>query len=401
MDGSQNDRIGGGSRREFLKTAAVAGGTAALAPATSAWAAPSALPVVTLGKTGQKVPALGMGTSWQLQPSFVQAALAAGIRYIDCSETYEGGRCEKVLGEVFERTKMRKEIYLITKNSRSKRDPAAYEQRLAASLERLRTDYVDCYYLHGVDGREIPLLRDPNVKAAFEKLKKSGKIRFCGLSCHDRRLPEIVTAAAECGWIDQIMIQYNYRTMTADEIRRALDAASKANLGLVAMKSQGGAGNFREAGASPKFQEFVAKGFNQHQAAIKTVFADQRMQAVVSEMTNRDQLRDNIAAASNPALSSRDQRLLEEYRQATAHLYCHGCGQHCEPAAGGVAVAEIFRYLRYDEVYGKRTRARELYQSLSPEARDIARADLAAAQSACPHGLPVADLLRRADERMG
>ena len=85
-------------------------------------------------------------------------------------------------------------------------------------MERLRTDYVDCYYLHGVAGREIPLLSDPDVKAAFEKLKKSGKIRFCGLSCHDGRLPEIVTAAAECGWIDQIMIQYNYRTM--DDRRR-------------------------------------------------------------------------------------------------------------------------------------------------------------------------------------
>jgi predicted aldo/keto reductase-like oxidoreductase len=400
MDGSQNDRIGG-SRREFLKTTAVAGGTAALAPATSAWAAPTELPLVTLGKTGQKVPALGMGTSWQLQHSFVQAAFAAGIRYIDCSENYEGGRCEKVLGEVIERTKMRKDVYLVTKNGRAKRNPGAYEQRLNASLERLRTDYVDCYYLHGLEGREIPLLREPGVKAAFEKLKKSKKIRFCGLSCHDARLPEIVTAAAECGWIDQIMIQYNYRTMNGDAIRRALDAAAMANLGLVAMKTQGGAGSFPEGDASPKFGEFVAKGLKETAAAIKTVFAGQRMQAVVSEMTNRDQLRENIAAAANPALSSRDQRLLEEYRQATAHLYCQGCGQHCEPAAGGIAVAEILRYLRYDEVYGKRTRARELYQALSPEARDIARADLTATQAACPHGLPVAELLRRADESLG
>jgi uncharacterized protein len=405
MDGSQNDRIGGGSRRDFLKTAAVAGGTAALAPATSAWADTTELPVVTLGKTGQKVPALGMGTSWVVQPSFVQAALAAGVRYIDTSENYEQGYCEKVLGEVLERTKMRKDVYLVTKNGRAKKGGpgafAAYEKRLNASLVRLRTDYVDCYYLHGVEGREIPLLRDPDVKAAFEKLKKSGKIRFCGLSCHDKQLPEIVTAAAQCRWIDQIMIQYNYRTMLGDAIRRALDAAAKANLALVAMKTQSGAGSFKETEESPKFKDFLTKGFKKEAAAIKTVFADQRMQAVVSEMTNRDQLRENIAAAANPVLSSRDQRLLEEYRQATAHRYCHGCGQHCEPAAGGVAVAEILRYLRYDEVYGKRTRARELYQALSPAARDIARADLAAVQAACPHGLPVAELLRRADEKMG
>jgi predicted aldo/keto reductase-like oxidoreductase len=404
MQGSRHDRIDG-SRRDFLKTAAIAGGSGAIAPTASAWAAPGELPVVTLGKTGQKVPALGMGTSWAVAPSFVQAALAAGIRYIDTSESYEGGAAERTLGEVIARTGKRKDVYLVTKNSRRKIGGpgafAAYEKQLNASLERLRTDYVDCYYLHGVSGRELPLFKDPDVKAAFEKLKKSGKIRFCGLSCHDRQLPEIVTAAAECGFIDQIMIQYNFRTMNGDAIRRALDAAAKANLGLVAMKTQGGADNFPAGHEPPELRPIMEKGFNWPQAAIKKIFAEHRMQAVVSEMTNRDQLRENMAAASNPALSLRDQRLLEEYRQATAHLYCHGCGQHCEPAAGGVAVAEILRYLRYDEAYGKRTRARELYQALSPEARDIARADLAAIQSACPHGLPVADLLRRAEEKMG
>ena len=74
-------------------------------------------------------------------------------------------------------------------------------------------------------------------------------------------------------------------------------------------------------------------------------------------MTNRDMLRENMAASRDHVFSLRDQKLLEEYRLATAHLYCHGCGHHCEPAAGGVAVADILRYLRYHEVYGKRQRA--------------------------------------------
>lgn len=401
---------GGDNRRAFLKSAAAAGGAAAVASNAPAWADPpdqkqSGLPLVTLGKTGQKVSVLGMGTSWVLQPSFVQAALFAGVRYIDTSESYEGGNSELTIGEVLERTKMRKDIYLVTKNSKSKiggpKAFEAYEKQLNASLERLRTDYVDCYYLHGVDGREIPLLSDPDVKAAFEKLKKSGKIKFCGLSCHDRRLPEIVTAAAGCGWVDQIMIQYNYRTMTTDAVRQALDAASKANLAIVAMKTQGGAGGFREGQDAPTFKQFLGKGFKKEEAAIKTVFADERVHCVVSEMTNRDMLRQNMTASRDHTLSLRDQKLLEEYRLATAHLYCHGCGQHCEPAAGGVAVADILRYLRYHEVYGKRQRARELYQSLSPAARNLATADLAAAQAACPHGLQVVELLHRAEREMG
>jgi predicted aldo/keto reductase-like oxidoreductase len=410
MADTRGESGGGDNRRAFLKSAAAAGGAAALASAESAWADPPApittpLPTVTLGKTGQKVSVLGMGTSWDLQPSFVQAALHAGVRYIDTSENYEQGNCEITLGEVLERTKMRKDVYLVTKNGRGKVGGAgafaAFEKHLNASLKRLRTDYVDCYYLHGVDGREIPLLSDPYVKAAFEKLKKSGKIRFCGLSCHDQKLPQIVTAAAKNGWMDQIMIQYNYRTMNTDEVRRALDAAAKANLGIVAMKTQGGAGQFRESNASPKFKEFTDKNFKKEQAAIMTVFSDQRVHAVVSEMTNRDMLRENISSSRDHTVTLREQKLLEEHRQATAHLYCHGCGHHCEPAAGGVAVADILRYLRYDEVYGKRQRARELYQALSPEARDLAKADLAAAAAACPHGLPLVELIQRADRKMG
>jgi predicted aldo/keto reductase-like oxidoreductase len=410
MADTRGESGGGDNRRAFLKSAAAASGAAALASAECAWADPPAaigtsLPKVVLGKTGQSVPVLGMGTSWDLQPSFVQAALHAGIRYIDTSESYENGNCEITLGMVLERTKMRKEVYLVTKNSRAKVGGstalAAYEKRLNASLERLKTDYVDCYYLHGVAGREIPLFNDPDVKAAFEKLKKSGKIRFCGFSCHDPRLPEIVTAAANCGWVDQMMVQYNYRTMDTDSVRRALDAASKANLGIVAMKTQGGAGHFRETNPSAKFKEFTDKGFKQQQAAIKTVFSDQRVHAVVSEMTTRDMLRENMSASRDHAVTLREGKLLEEYRKATAHLYCHGCGHHCEPAAGGVAVADILRYLRYHEVYGKRQRARELYQALPPEARDLANVDLGAAEAACPHGLPLVQLMQRADRHLG
>ena len=45
----------------------------------------------------------------------------------------------------------------------------------AASLERLRTDYVDSYYLHGVTGREIPLLSEPTVKAVVREAEEGGQ----------------------------------------------------------------------------------------------------------------------------------------------------------------------------------------------------------------------------------
>lgn len=259
MDGS-NGTCNGGNRRRFLKTAAVSGATLASADRLLA-AAPApgekpAVPLVTLGRTGQKVTRLGMGTSWALDQSFVQAALFSGVRYIDTSESYENTKAEKVVGEVLERTKLRKDVYLVTKNAnyRNAKDAAAtkvFEDHLDDSLERLRTDYVDCYYIHGISSTKegdpqpaLSLLRDPGVKAAFDALKKAGKIRFAGLSCHDARLPEILEVAAEVGWIDQVMIKYNFRDVGGkdryDELNRAIDKASKANIALVAMKTQGG-----------------------------------------------------------------------------------------------------------------------------------------------------------------
>ena len=345
-----------------------------------------------------------MGTSWTVQPSFVQAALAAGVRYIDTAEGYENGNSEKTIGEVLERTKKRKDVYLVTKNSsyrRAQGDRAreVFEGPLDKSLERLRTDYTDAYFIHGISGEQIPLLFDYGVKAAFEAMKKSGKIKFAGLSCHDKALPQVVEAAANCGWLDQIMIQFNYRTMDIDAIKVAVDKAAKSGLGMVAMKSQGGAGEFKEKGDNGKFKEFVEKGFKKHQAAIKTVFADERIHAVVSEMTNRDMLRENMAATVEP-LDKKAAMLLEEHRQKTAHLYCHGCGHLCETAANGVPVATVLRYLRYYSVYGKRQEARALYQALPPLARDLAAADIAAAEKACPFGLPVVELIGRADRLM-
>ncbi len=49
-----------------------------------------------------------------------------------------------------------------------------------------------------------------------------------------------------------MMIAYNFRTMDGDKLKRAVDIASKANLGIVAMKTQGGAKEFKEGEKSPR-----------------------------------------------------------------------------------------------------------------------------------------------------
>ena len=392
-------------RRDFLKATALAG-TTAVALNSAVWADDdkSTIPLVTLGKTGQKVTRLGMGTSWDVAESFVQRAIAAGVRYIDTSETYERGNAEKTIGTVLDRTGKRKEVYLVTKNDAYGRVKGAeraktFGTHLDASLARLKTDYVDCYYMHGVRGRDIDVFRDPLIIKAYEDLKKAGKIKFAGFSCHDAQLTEIIEAAATSGWVDQMMVQFNFRTMDGDKIRRALDKASKANIGIIAMKTQGGAEEFRPGEKDQRMTNLVDKGFKVHQAAIQAVFSDERIHTVVSEMTNFAQLRENMAAAAAP-INAKEARLLEEHRLRTLNQYCQGCDFHCQDAAGGVQVGTVLRYLRYHEAYGKRIEARALYAALDASDRSINHLT-PEVDAACPHGLPVADLLRTANYRLG
>ena len=392
-------------RRQFLKTTAAAGALTLAAEAS--WAADptqSPIPLVTLGRTGEKVTRLGMGSSWDVAESFVQRAIAAGVRYIDTSETYERGNAEKTIGTVLDRTGKRKEVYLVTKNNRYARAKGdarvkTFTTQLDASLARLKTDYVDCYYMHGVEGRNIDVFTDPAIAKVYETLKKAGKIKFAGFSCHDEMLPEIIEAAAKAGWVDQMMIQFNFRTMDGDAIRRALDAASKAKIGIVAMKTQGGAREFQAGDKDKRMNTLVDKGFKVHQAAIQAVFTDERIHTVVSEMTNFDQLRENMVAAAAP-IGPKEARLLEDHRLQTANAYCHGCGHLCQAAAGGVPVATVLRYLRYHEAYGRRTEARALYAALSVADRAVDHLT-SSADAACPHGLPVVDLLKAANDRLG
>jgi predicted aldo/keto reductase-like oxidoreductase len=399
----------GSHRRRFLQSATATAGVGLVAASSSAKAyqqdngarGDDAVPRATLGRTGAKVTKLGMGTSWALSPSFVQAALYAGVRYIDTSESYENTNSEKVLGQVLERTKMRDKVFIVTKNSKGKvagdDAPKVYRERLDESLGRLKTDYIDAYYIHGVGGpKELAHLSDPGVKKAFEDLKKAGKIKYAGLSCHDALLVEFINAAVDCGWIDQIMLKYNFRDkVDAVALEKALDRAHKANIGLVAMKTQGGA----EVSYPDRVADYVQKGFKKEVAAIKSVWADPRIQVVVSEMTTLSDLRENVAASKAP-LTAMETKMLEQYRLQTANLYCHGCGTLCETASKGVKVSEVMRYLRYYEAYGKRQSARALYQALPAEARMMADLEVDKLDAACPHGLPVSDLLKKADRLM-
>jgi aldehyde reductase len=133
--------------------------------------------------SGEEVPAFGMGT-WNMGDSRAARAeelatlrlgLDSGATLIDTAEMYGDGRSEELVGEAI--AGRRDAVFLVTKvyphNASKAGVPAACER----SLKRLKTDRIDLYLLHWRGG--IPFAE---TIAAFEALKKAGKIRHYGVS---------------------------------------------------------------------------------------------------------------------------------------------------------------------------------------------------------------------------
>ena len=111
-------------------------------------------------------------------------AVELGVNFFDTADTYGLGRSEETLGETLQ--SRRRQVAIATKfgvrveNGHTFFDnsPAFVEQALAASLKRLRTDYIDLYQVHYLDG-VTPI---PTLMEALIAHKRRGDILAIGLS---------------------------------------------------------------------------------------------------------------------------------------------------------------------------------------------------------------------------
>ncbi|MFC4259694.1 aldo/keto reductase [Marinobacter lacisalsi] len=157
----------------------------------------------TLGNSGLFVSELCLGTMtfgggddmWgligQLQQEqadeLVKTALEAGINFIDTANVYSGGASERIVGQSLKNLGVRREdVVLATKvlgpmgdgsNARgASRGHIMNECR--ASLQRLQTDYIDLYQIHGFD----PATPIEETLEALNTLVEHGHVRYVGLS---------------------------------------------------------------------------------------------------------------------------------------------------------------------------------------------------------------------------
>ena len=327
-----------------------------------------------------------------------------GVTYWDTADSYGWGNNEKAIGSYFAKfPNDREKVFLVTKSNASNTQDLS--DKLNTSLQRMNTSYIDMYLIHYVSDVKKELTGE--VKAWAENAKSKGRIRFFGFSAH-KNMENSMLEAAKLGWIDGIMMSYNYRLMVKDEMKRAVDACVKAGIGLTAMKTQAAfSANFyasigSETDDTLKMTEnFLKKGYTAEQAKLMVVWENPNIASICSAMPNMTILQANVDAALNKKnLSKGDKQRLEHYAQKTASGYCAGCANICESAVNlDIPISDILRYSMYNYSYGCRDMALSLFNTLPTDVKaNIIKADYTMAEKYCPQKIQIGKILKRTYE---
>ena len=209
-----------------------------------------------LGRSGLRVSELclgtmtfgedwGWGSSKEESKRIYDAFVEAGGNFIDTANLYTNGTSEKFLGEFIAGS--RESVVLATKYANSgahlgsatpPRDPNAagnhrknMVQAVEASLKRLRTDYIDLYWLHIWDF----LTPVEEVMRAFDDLVRAGKVLYTGVSDAPAWIVSQANTLAELrGWTPFVGLQIEYSLIERTPERDLLPMARALDIGVTA-----------------------------------------------------------------------------------------------------------------------------------------------------------------------
>ncbi|HUV36894.1 MAG TPA: aldo/keto reductase [Patescibacteria group bacterium] len=337
-----------------------------------------------LGRFGWKVSDISFGNAGMQDPSTLEYAIERGINYVDTARQYYD--MEKIIGQIF--PSKRDKVFVTTKL-----DPPvitadvseeAVTKAVDESLERLNTDYIDCCLIHSVGDPNLgdrTRIENPNIYRAFEKAKKAGKIKGWGASSHGPEVVEEFTWLIENTDIDMIMPGMNFMTKGLEPV---LAKAKEKDIAVVAMKTLSAA------------KKIVQKEYRKDNALVrrlvlKWMLAQPNVDTLAITMRTFEQIDDYVSVSGQRTMTEQEQKMLIGYGRAIDREYCRpGCGGCITACPHGVPIHDILRYRLYYESYEQEKYAMQLYSRLPAAHRaERCRACSGSCLGTCPFDIAI------------
>lgn len=266
------------------------------------------------GKLGWKPSALGFGC--MRLPQFdqdmahvdeaeairmIRYAIDHGVNYLDTAAVYHMGNSERVVGKALQ-DGYRQKVKLATKLTLfALKSGDEFDRFFNNQLERLQTDKIDFYLLHGLNRQLWKSAQEWKAIRWIEGKIAAGQISYLGFSFHDEYdvFKEIVDAYDNWTFCQ---IQYNYMDVKNQAGRRGLKYAADKNLAVVIMEP------IRGGLLAKKPPELVAKVWRTSSIdrspaewALQWLWNQPEVSVVLSGMSTMQQVIENLAAAERSA----------------------------------------------------------------------------------------------------
>jgi len=207
-----------------------------------------------LGTSGLLISRLTLGamsfgvTDWgcdeKVAHTMMKNYIDAGGNAIDSADVYAGGKAEEIIGSFLPQIK-RDDVIIASKcyfpmGNLPNNYGVSRKHVIAsceASLKRMKTDYIDLYYIHGPD----PISPYEETMRALNDLVRQGKVRYLGCSnIFGWQIAKAVGISARMNLESLVVGQYLYNLIHREPEREIIPAAVDHGLGMVCFSPLGG-----------------------------------------------------------------------------------------------------------------------------------------------------------------
>jgi predicted aldo/keto reductase-like oxidoreductase len=328
-------------------------------------------------------------------------AIDNGVNYVDTAYPYHRQTSEIFLGNAL-KGGYRQKIYLGTKMPvwlvKSTSDPQRYFDE---QLKRLQTDHIDMYFLHSLGVNAWETVNRYDILSFLDRLLKSGKIRFAGFSYHDE-LPLFKEIVGAYSWTF-CLVQLNYVDEHYQAGTRGLEYAHQRGLAVMVMEPMRGG---KLAGKVPEeVMEIIARSRWEQtpaQFALRWVMNRAEVSCVLSGMSSLQQVKENIAFASEEHVNTLTRHEMNLYAQARefyqgrTKVNCTQCG-YCTPCSQKIPIPFILELYNDACIYDALEESERMYQVLvKPENRADQCTECGECGDKCPQHIAIPETLKLA-----
>jgi len=331
-------------------------------------------------------------------------AVDRGVNYIDTAWPYHSGESEPFVGDVLYRKGLRKKVKLATKLPswliKSREDMDHY---LEEQFKRLKTDYIDYYLVHALNRGYWKNLKENGIFDFLDCVKRDGRVKNIGFSFHDDLdLFKEITDSYE--W-DFCQIQYNYLDVKYQAGREGLDYAAARDIGVIVMEPLRGG---KIAGKHPaqvqRILDGLDKPYSNAEWALRWVWDHKKVVTLLSGMSTKEQVEENIKVASDideEGLDSREREAIDEIRKiylSKIQAHCTEC-KYCMPCPSGVNIPRVFKFYNEAHIFGDIKKSRDEYRRFIGEKEQAHNCiKCGKCEKLCPQNIEIIKHLKAASE---